>query len=182
MLGQLGGRSLPVDVTDAKAVERAVRAAAPEAVVHLAAVSAVGASWDDAGEVWRLNAVGTVNVLEAVRVGAPDVRVLVASTGEVYGRAQEIPTTEQAPLKPVSPYAASKVAAEVASAYASPQRAESSSGGPSRTKGPVATSASRSAPGRRGSPARRAAGRGTVRVAGRPICPWYAATLRGCGP
>jgi GDP-4-dehydro-6-deoxy-D-mannose reductase len=62
-----------------------------------------------------------VNVLEAVRVRAPNVRVLVASTGEVYGRAREIPRTEQVPLEPVSPYAASKVVAEVASAHASRQ-------------------------------------------------------------
>jgi GDP-4-dehydro-6-deoxy-D-mannose reductase len=116
LLAQLGGRALPVDVdvTDPKAVVRAVRASAPGAVVHLAAVSSVGASWEDAGEAWRVNAVGTVNVLEAVRADAPEARVLVPSTGDVYGRAPEIPTTEEAPLEPVSPYAASKVAAEAA--------------------------------------------------------------------
>ncbi len=57
---------------------------------------------------------GTVNVLEAVREHAPEARVLAVSTGEVYGRADEIPTTEDAPLAPLSPYAASKAAAEIA--------------------------------------------------------------------
>ena len=89
-------------------------AAEPGAVVHLAAGSSVGASWSDPGEAWRVNALGTVNVLEAVRTQAPEARVLVVSTGEVYGRADEIPTTEDAPVAPLSPYAASKAAAELA--------------------------------------------------------------------
>ena len=93
-------------------------AAEPVAVVHLAAGSSVGASWSDPGEAWRVNALGTVNVLEAVRTQAPDARVLVVSTGEVYGRAEEIPTTEDAPVAPLSPYAASKAAAEVAAGQA----------------------------------------------------------------
>jgi GDP-4-dehydro-6-deoxy-D-mannose reductase len=116
LLAQLGGRGLPVDVdvTDPRAVARAVAATAPAAVVHLAALSSVGASWEDAGETWRVNTVGTVNVLEAVRLETSDTRVLVASTGEVYGRAEEVPTPEDAPLAPVSPYAASKAAAEFA--------------------------------------------------------------------
>jgi GDP-4-dehydro-6-deoxy-D-mannose reductase len=121
LLARLGGRALPVDVdvTDATAMVRAVRASAPAAVVHLAAASSVGASWDDPGETWRVNAVGTVNVLEAVRAAAPEARVLVPSTGDVYGSAAELPTTEDAPLEPVSPYAASKVGAEIACGQAS---------------------------------------------------------------
>jgi GDP-4-dehydro-6-deoxy-D-mannose reductase len=116
LLAQLGGRglSVDVDVTDAKAVARAVAATAPAAIVHLAALSSVSASWADAGETWRVNTVGTVNVLEAVRLETPETRVLVASTGEVYGRAEQVPTPEDAPLAPVSPYAASKAAAELA--------------------------------------------------------------------
>jgi GDP-4-dehydro-6-deoxy-D-mannose reductase len=116
LLAQLGsaGHSLDVDVTDAQSVARELTAAAPRAVVHLAALSSVGTSWDEAGETWRVNVVGTVNVLEAVRAKAPKCRVLVASTGEVYGPAQRVPTPEDEPIKPVSPYAASKAAAEVA--------------------------------------------------------------------
>jgi GDP-4-dehydro-6-deoxy-D-mannose reductase len=116
LLAQLGGRARPVevDVTDSKAVARAFAENAPAAVVHLAALSSVGASWEDAGETWRVNTVGTVNVLEAVRAQAPECRVLVASTGEVYGRARRVPTPEDEPLEPLSPYAASKAAAEVA--------------------------------------------------------------------
>jgi GDP-4-dehydro-6-deoxy-D-mannose reductase len=116
LLQELGARALPVDVdvTDRRAVARAVAASEPSAVVHLAAISSVGASWADAGETWRVNAVGTVNVLEAVRREAADTRILVTSTGEVYGHAEQVPTLEDAPIAPLSPYAASKAAAELA--------------------------------------------------------------------
>jgi GDP-4-dehydro-6-deoxy-D-mannose reductase len=120
LLAELGERAqaLDADVTDARALSSALEGVEPEAVVHLAAGSSVADSWHDRGEAWRVNALGTVNVLEAVRVQAPSARVLVASTGEVYGRAEEIPTSESAPLAPLSPYAASKVAAEVAAGQA----------------------------------------------------------------
>jgi GDP-4-dehydro-6-deoxy-D-mannose reductase len=116
LLAQLGSDAHPldVDVTDAKAVARELMAATPRAVVHLAALSSVGDSWGDGGETWRVNTVGTVNVLEAARAEASECRVLVASTGDVYGRAQSFPTPEDEPLQPMSPYAASKAAAEVA--------------------------------------------------------------------
>lgn len=113
---QLGTAAVPanVDVLDADAVARAVRSARPRAVVHLAASSSVGASWTEAVETWRVNVLGTVAVLEAVRSEQHDARVLVTSTGEVYGRARVLPTPEDAPVAPLSPYAASKAAAEIA--------------------------------------------------------------------
>ena len=120
LLAELGaeGSPLDVDVTDAKAVLDAVGAAAPKAIVHLAALSSVAESWDATSEVWRVNVLGTVNVLEAVAAAAPEARVLVASTGEVYGRAKKTPTPETEPVAPISPYAASKAAAELACAQA----------------------------------------------------------------
>lgn len=102
------------DVTDAAAVAGAVRETQPGAVVHLAALSWVPESWREPARAWEVNVVGTVNVLEAVRRERPDVRVLAVSTGEVYGNAERLPTPEDAPMAPVSPYAASKAAAEVA--------------------------------------------------------------------
>jgi GDP-4-dehydro-6-deoxy-D-mannose reductase len=116
LLARLGGRALVLetDVTDADALSRTVADADPESLVHLAAASSVAASWTDAAEPWRVNALGTVNVLEAVRSSVPAARVLVVSTGDVYGQADEIPTPETAPFRPTSPYAASKAAAELA--------------------------------------------------------------------
>jgi GDP-4-dehydro-6-deoxy-D-mannose reductase len=107
-----------VDVTDADAFGGVVRETAAGAVVHLAALSQVSQSWADPIGVWTVNAVGTVTVLEAVRRERPRARVLVVSTGEVYGRATVVPTPEDAAVDPVSPYAASKAAAELAATQA----------------------------------------------------------------
>lgn len=102
------------DVLDPEALAAAVREAKPTGVVHLAAESSVAGSWGDAARVWSVNVVGTANVLEAVRRERPAARVVFPSTGEVYGRAERVPTPEDEPVAPVSPYAATKAAAEVA--------------------------------------------------------------------
>jgi GDP-4-dehydro-6-deoxy-D-mannose reductase len=106
------------DVLDTAALGAAVREARPSGVVHLAAESSVAGSWEDAARVWTVNVVGTVNVLEAVRREQRGARVLFPSTGEVYGRAERVPTSEDEPVAPLSPYAASKAAAELACAQA----------------------------------------------------------------
>jgi GDP-4-dehydro-6-deoxy-D-mannose reductase len=102
------------DVLDAGALRDAVREVRPDGLVHLAAVSSVGQSFGDTAEAWRTNVLGTVNVVEALCVEAPAARLLLVSTGDVYGRAEVVPTPEEAPVAPVSPYAASKAAAELA--------------------------------------------------------------------
>jgi GDP-4-dehydro-6-deoxy-D-mannose reductase len=112
------GDPLDADVTDAKALVAAISAAAPRAIVHLAALSSVADSWESTEEAWRVNVLGTVNLLEAVRAASPRTRVLIASTGDVYGSAKRTPTPEDEPVAPVSPYAASKAAAELACAQA----------------------------------------------------------------
>jgi GDP-4-dehydro-6-deoxy-D-mannose reductase len=116
MRAELGEALAPYegDVLDTRALAAAARGA--DAVVHLAAESSVAASWDDAFRSWRVNVDGTVNVLEAVRAERPEARVLLASTCEVYGNAERIPTPGDEPVRPVSPYAASKAAAELACA------------------------------------------------------------------
>jgi GDP-4-dehydro-6-deoxy-D-mannose reductase len=113
---ELGDAFVPFegDVLDAALVRESVRAARPDGVVHLAALSSVGESWGDVTEVWRANVLGTLNVVEALRVEAPAARLLFASSGDVYGRTEQIPTPEDAPVDPVSPYAGSKAAAELA--------------------------------------------------------------------
>ncbi len=81
-----------------------------DAVVHLAAVPAVARSLKDPRASHEANATGTVVVLEAAR--AKGAQVLVASSSSVYGRGVTMPTPEDHPTRPASPYAASKLATE----------------------------------------------------------------------
>lgn len=115
---ELGEQFLPFtgDVLDRDALREAVRDVRPDAVVHLAAESSVAASWQDGLGTYRVNVEGTVNVLEAVGPETPATRVLFASTAEVYGNALRSPTPEDEQPRPLSPYAASKAAAELACA------------------------------------------------------------------
>jgi GDP-4-dehydro-6-deoxy-D-mannose reductase len=74
----------------------------------------VGESWDAPVEVLRVNVLGTAEVLAAARRVDPTPRILVVSSAEVYGTVtpDQLPLTEQTPPAPVTPYAASKLAAE----------------------------------------------------------------------
>jgi GDP-4-dehydro-6-deoxy-D-mannose reductase len=102
-----------IDVADAGALTDAVVQAKPEAVYHLAGAADVGGSWTAPRETFLANALGTLNVLEASREAGAD-RVLAVTSADVYGRVtqDELPLREEQPLRPVSPYAASKVAAD----------------------------------------------------------------------
>jgi GDP-4-dehydro-6-deoxy-D-mannose reductase len=104
------------DVCDVESAARSMREAAPDVVFHLAAQASVARSFEDPVGTYRANVLGTVAVLEAVRRSAPHARVVVASSAEVYGDVAEddLPIREAQPLRPSSPYAASKVAQEVA--------------------------------------------------------------------
>jgi GDP-4-dehydro-6-deoxy-D-mannose reductase len=102
------------DVTDFEDLCRVFESAAPDVVYHLAALSHVGDSWDAPARVLEVNVMGTNAVLSAARRVAPHALVLVVSSAEVYGMVgtDELPLSERSPLRPASPYAASKAAAE----------------------------------------------------------------------
>jgi len=102
-----------VDVTDAEAVHALVGSIGPDVVYHLAGWADVGGSWSAPVEAFRANAEGTLNVLLAA-ADAGVKRVLAVSSADVYGivTPEELPLTEDSPLRPASPYAASKVAAD----------------------------------------------------------------------
>jgi GDP-4-dehydro-6-deoxy-D-mannose reductase len=101
-----------LDVTDGPATQAAIRAAQPDVVYHLAAFTHVGESWREPERTFRVNALGTLQVLLAAKACPTPPRVLLVSSAEVYGSPAQLPLREDAPLAPVSPYAASKVAAE----------------------------------------------------------------------
>jgi GDP-4-dehydro-6-deoxy-D-mannose reductase len=110
---ELERRNDGIDIADADALTEAVVAAKPEAVYHLAGAADVGGSWAAPRETFLANALGTLNVLEASREAGAE-RVLAVTSADVYGRvtSDELPLGEDRPLRPVSPYAASKVAAD----------------------------------------------------------------------
>jgi len=107
------GLDTEVDITDGEAIRQAILGIAPDAVYHLAAASNVGSSWTAPVEVLRINAEGTLNVLLACEA-AKVARVLNVGSAEEYGKVDpaDLPLTELAPLRPVTPYGVSKVAAD----------------------------------------------------------------------
>ncbi len=102
-----------LDVTDPGSLVARLHADRPEVVYHLAGASDVGGSWSTPHETFRANAEGTLNVLWAAREAGVE-RVLTIGSADVYGKVApgDLPLTEESPLRPVSPYAASKVAAD----------------------------------------------------------------------
>jgi GDP-4-dehydro-6-deoxy-D-mannose reductase len=111
-----GVRARGMDLEDGDAVAEVLRASRPDRVVHLAGASSVGRSFAEPLVTWRANLMATVTLLEAVRRVAPDTPLLVASSGEIHGRVpvEDLPVTEDTPLRPLSPYGASKAAADLA--------------------------------------------------------------------
>jgi GDP-4-dehydro-6-deoxy-D-mannose reductase len=92
-----------------------ITSAAPDAICHLAAQSSVGASWSSPTATYEVNTLGALNVIEAALACTRPPRVLLVSSAEVYGRVrpEELPIREDHPFAPLSPYAASKAAAEL---------------------------------------------------------------------
>jgi GDP-4-dehydro-6-deoxy-D-mannose reductase len=106
------------EITDADDIRRALFAAEPEVVYHLAGQANVGKSWIEPGPTFRVNAEGTLNVVQAVAAMTDEAvvpRVLIVGSAEVYGKVspEEMPVRETHALAPMSPYAASKMAAEL---------------------------------------------------------------------
>jgi GDP-4-dehydro-6-deoxy-D-mannose reductase len=106
------------DIRDFERLVATVRSIAPEWVVHLAGWSSVGLSFRNPTRAFEINAQGAVNVLEAVRGLGLAARVLIVSSGEVYGAAEGGgPIGEDTPIAPVSPYALGKACGELSALY-----------------------------------------------------------------
>ena len=102
------------DLTDPDSVRHGLVEAQPDAVFHLGARSHVGESWQEPAGTFKVNATGTLHVLDAALACDAPPTVLLVSSSEVYGTVSqdEVPVSEGSALRPVTPYAASKVAAE----------------------------------------------------------------------
>jgi len=118
-----GATILEADIDDAAAVSAALATARPDRIVHLAGQSSVHHSWIDPGATLRTNVMGVVHLMEGLRAAALRPRVLVVGSADEYGIVDNpgVPVAEDTPLRPVSPYAVSKVAqGQLALEYAVP--------------------------------------------------------------
>jgi len=108
---------VPLEVSESTSVRSALSRPV-DAIVHLAAVASGSEARQDPGRAWVVNAAGTARLMDAAvslrDLGGVDPLVLVVSSAEVYGDGPATPRVESDPLVPQSPYAASKLAAEVA--------------------------------------------------------------------
>ncbi|MDH0156405.1 GDP-mannose 4,6-dehydratase [Stutzerimonas stutzeri] len=107
---------LQCDIRDAVSIQEAVRYAAPTHVIHLAALCHVPTSFADPQSTWQTNLMGSVNLLDALQRHSPSAFTLFVSSSEVYGSAfkKDCPVDERDLCEPMNPYAASKLAAEIA--------------------------------------------------------------------
>jgi GDP-4-dehydro-6-deoxy-D-mannose reductase len=99
------------DLRDLSSVRTLLETAEPDAIVHLAAQSFVGSSWRNPAETLSTNTLSQVNLLEAMRSLRIAPRFLAVGSSEEYGLVydDELPIREVNPLRPLSPYAVSKV-------------------------------------------------------------------------
>lgn len=105
--------ALCLDLRDVDACRRLVQEVRPTTIVHLAALSSVGATPADPLEIWGSNFDGTLALARSALSLGTKVRLIFASSGEVYGRQfNNGPCDEDSPLAPASPYARTKAACE----------------------------------------------------------------------
>jgi GDP-4-dehydro-6-deoxy-D-mannose reductase len=104
--------TIAADVEDPAAVRDALGQLRPDGILHLAAQSSPQRSLEDPGGTLRTNVLGLLNLLEGARAHGLAPRVLAVGSAEEYGRVEpsDLPLREDAPLRPLTPYAVSKVA------------------------------------------------------------------------
>jgi nucleoside-diphosphate-sugar epimerase len=104
------------DVCNAAEVTNAVRDAAPDACIHLAAISTNALAAPDEDRAWAVNLHGTLRLARAIRCHAPGCQLVFASSADAYGASfrQGVKLDESAPLAPLNLYAATKAAADLA--------------------------------------------------------------------
>jgi GDP-4-dehydro-6-deoxy-D-mannose reductase len=109
---EVGLEFYELDISRQDDLRAAVREIKPTEIYHLAGVSAVDLSWANPALTFEVNVVGTYNLLEASTYLTPPARILNISTAQVYARSDR-PLTEESPVRPENPYAASKAMAEM---------------------------------------------------------------------
>jgi UDP-glucose-4-epimerase GalE len=107
----VAGELVVADVADGRALRKALRDHAVEAVIHLAAFIEAAESVTHPGKYFQNNAIAALTLLEAMRDGAVG-KLVFSSTAAVYGRPRRVPIEETDALAPINPYGASKLCVE----------------------------------------------------------------------
>ena len=97
------------DLLDHRSLVDALRAAKPDEIYNLAAMSFVAVSWIQPTLTAEFTGVGVTRMLEAMREVCPEARFYQASSSEMFGKVREVPQTEATPFYPRSPYGVAKV-------------------------------------------------------------------------
>jgi len=105
-------RFIEGDLADYHSVRSSIESTSPDTVFHLGAITPVRHSFENPFPYTKINFEGTMNLVHAIVESSPRTRLIMASTAEVYGWQPHVPTPENSPLKPSSPYAVSKAAAD----------------------------------------------------------------------
>ena len=100
-----------LDLMNYEAVYKVVEEVKPDEIYHLAAIAAPSQSFENPGAVFANNITSQINLLEAVRKVKISPKIMVISSGEVYGRVdpKDLPIDENTPLVPTNSYAVSKI-------------------------------------------------------------------------
>lgn len=98
------------DLTDPHVISKLMEKLQPDYFINFAAQSFVASSWDFARQTWQTNSTAVLDILEAILLFKPSCRLYQAGSSEEFGNVSYIPQDEKHPMKPRSPYGASKVA------------------------------------------------------------------------
>lgn len=110
-------RLIECDVLNQTKLDQALDQSRPDLIFHLAAISSVAQSWKDPVLTFEVNVLGTLRLYEAILVSGLTPTVLSVGSAEEYGviNQKELPAKEENPLRPMSPYATSKMAIDLLS-------------------------------------------------------------------
>ncbi|MFA6469252.1 MAG: GDP-mannose 4,6-dehydratase [Bacteroidota bacterium] len=98
------------EITDFQSIFKIIKEVKPDIIFHVAGQAFVPTSFEHAAETFKTNVIGTINIFEAVKACEISPRIIVVTSGEIYGETFGLPSlhTEQSIPQPVNPYAASK--------------------------------------------------------------------------
>jgi len=99
------------DLTDAHSISQIVSQLKPDFFINFAAQSFVKSSWDFPAQTWEANTTSIIHILESIRLHCPKCRFYNAGSSEEFGDVEYTPQDEKHPMRPRSPYGASKAAA-----------------------------------------------------------------------